>query len=119
MGMFVEIDGKAAHASMVDVGINPHYSAARFLLGLRDLEHVCDAMLGPSTAAPTLYSTDQTSGNVIPGRVRLYVDWRNVPGETPEGIMAQVDRLLQTSLEPRPDRARAAPPVPQPLVYRP
>ncbi len=100
MGMFVEIDGRAAHASMVDVGINPHYSAARFLLGLRELEHVVDAMLGPSTAAPTLYTTDQTSSNVIPGQVRIYIDWRHVPGETPDAIMKQVEALLQRSLEP-------------------
>lgn len=101
MGMFIEIEGRAAHASMVDIGINPHYSAARFVLGMRELAHVVDPMLGPSTAAPTLYTTDQTSSNVIPGLVRLYVDWRNVPGETPEGIMAQTDALLQRSLEPR------------------
>lgn len=101
VGMFVEIEGRASHASMVNVGINPHYSAARFLLGLRDLKHVVDPMLGPSTAAPTLYTTDQTSGNVIPGQVRIYVDWRSVPGETPDGVVALADALLQRSLEPR------------------
>ncbi len=100
IGSYVEITGRASHASMVDIGINPHFSAARFLLGLRDVVHLRDDMLGPSTAAPTLYSTDQTSGNVIPGRVRIYVDWRSVPGETRESVMAQLNELLQASLEP-------------------
>ena len=100
IGSYVEITGRASHASMVDIGINPHFSAARFLLGLSDVKHLRDEMLGPSTAAPTLYGTDQTSGNVIPGRVRIYVDWRSVPGETRASITAELDKLLQASLEP-------------------
>jgi len=100
VGMDVEIRGKAAHASMVDVGVNPHYTAARFILGLRHLKHDVDPMLGASTVAPTLYTTDQTSSNVIPGAVRMYLDWRSVPQETPEAILAQVQTLLQASLEP-------------------
>lgn len=100
MGMFVEIKGKAAHASMVDIGVNPHYSMARLLLGLRGLSLASDPMLGSASVTPTLYSTDQTSGNVIPGRVRVFLDWRSVPGETMESIMAQVQALLDSSLEP-------------------
>ena len=96
----VEITGRAAHASMVDLGINPHFSAARFILGISELKHESDAMLGPSTVAPTLYQTDQTVGNVIPGLVRLYLDWRSVPTEDPAAIRGQVNALLQRSLQP-------------------
>ncbi len=99
-GMFVEFTGRAAHASMVNVGINPHYAAARFLLGLSGLAHASDPMLGPSSAAPTLYNTDQTSSNVIPGMVRIYLDWRSVPQEDTEWITGQVERLVKASLEP-------------------
>lgn len=99
-GMFVEITGRASHASLVNVGINPHFSAARFLLRLGELEHLSDPILGPSTVAPTVYTTDQTSLNVIPGLVRFYLDWRLVPGERPEAVLAQVNDLLQSCLEP-------------------
>jgi acetylornithine deacetylase/succinyl-diaminopimelate desuccinylase-like protein len=98
-GMVVEIAGRAVHASMAELGVNPHISAARFVLGLRDIKHLAHPMLGPSTAALTLYSTDQTSHNVVPGRVRMYVDWRSVPPETPSGILADVQRLLADCLE--------------------
>ena len=39
--------------------------------------------LGPSTVAPTLLYTDQTSSNVTPAEVVQHLDWRNVPSEIP------------------------------------
>jgi putative selenium metabolism hydrolase len=100
IGMVVETTGRAVHASMVDLGINPHFSVARFLLNLRNLTHVHDPILGRSTVAPTIYRTDQSSDNVIPGQVRLILDWRSVPGETPDSVCTQVQQMLQASLEP-------------------
>jgi acetylornithine deacetylase/succinyl-diaminopimelate desuccinylase-like protein len=57
-----------------------------------------DPLFGASSVAPTLYRTDQTSPNVTPGEVHLTLDWRNVPGETPEQIVEQTNRLLSESL---------------------
>lgn len=97
-GLVVEISGRAAHASMVKNGINPHFSAARLILGLGELEHQSDPLLGPSTVAPTLYQTDQTASNVIPGMVRMYLDWRRVPGEDADDVVASANALLQRCL---------------------
>jgi acetylornithine deacetylase/succinyl-diaminopimelate desuccinylase-like protein len=74
---------------------------ARFLQGLEVLPMVKDPAnpgLGPSSVAPTLVSTDQTSSNVVPSEVRLILDWRNVPAETSEAIVETLQGLLAHSL---------------------
>lgn len=86
--------GRSAHASVPHLAINPHYQAAAFLAALPNLPMAQDHTLGASTVAPTLYTTDQTSPNVTPGQVRLTLDWRNTPTETPARIVAKVAGLL-------------------------
>ena len=56
--------------------------------------------LGPSSVAPTLLGTDQTSRNVVPAEVTLILDWRNVPAESPEAIVHKLQSLLDRSLIP-------------------
>jgi len=90
--------GLSVHASAPERGINPHYSAARFISSLRDLPMREDPDLGPSSVTPTLYLTDQTSFNVIPSEVTLHLDWRFVPGEDEASIMEKLQPLLGNSL---------------------
>jgi acetylornithine deacetylase/succinyl-diaminopimelate desuccinylase-like protein len=59
---------------------------------------VSDATLGASTVTPTLYRTDQTSPNVVPGYVHLTLDWRNIPQESPAEIVQKLQALLDTTL---------------------
>jgi acetylornithine deacetylase/succinyl-diaminopimelate desuccinylase-like protein len=54
------------------------------------------ADVGISTVTPTLYHTDQISPNVIPGEVRLTLDWRNIPAESPDEIVAKIQNLLDS-----------------------
>jgi putative selenium metabolism hydrolase len=90
--------GRSAHASVPHLAVNPHYGAAAFLVQLSSLVMIQDDILGGSSVAPTLYFTDQRSPNVTPGQVYLTLDWRNVPTETPEEIVAKIQRLLDTCL---------------------
>ncbi len=106
----VTFKGRSAHASVPHRAINPHYKAAAFLTKLPELEMVHNETLGYSSVAPTLYITDQRSPNVIPGQVRLTLDWRNVPDESPEEIVAKTQALLDSSLvtdEATPDNQAA------------
>ena len=96
--LIVRITGRACHASAPERGINPHYSLAGFLSALRDIDTLEDPFLGAETFAPTLLFTDQTSSNVIPGEVRLHIDWRTVPQRGPEDIRAEVARRLDRAL---------------------
>lgn len=96
--LWVTITGKSIHASVPNLGINPHFTLAEFLQNLRNLPMVDDATFGGSTVAPTLLSSDQTSPNVTPGELRLTLDWRNTPTESPAEIVEKVDAILQKSL---------------------
>lgn len=96
--LVVKFEGRSAHASVPHLGVNPHYAVASFLSALPSLSLAFDETLGSSTVAPTLYSTDQISPNVIPGQVYLTLDWRNVPGESPEEIVTKIQELLDACL---------------------
>jgi succinyl-diaminopimelate desuccinylase len=96
----VRVTGRAAHASVPDKGINPHYTLARFLVQIETWPMTPDEVFGSSSVAPTLYRTDQISANVIPAEAQLTLDWRNVPGETPEQIVERMNRLLDGCLSP-------------------
>jgi succinyl-diaminopimelate desuccinylase len=96
--LVVRITGRACHASAPERGINPHYSLASFLSALRDVDTLEDPFLGAETFAPTLLFTDQTSANVVPGEVRLHIDWRTVPQRGPEDIRSELARRLERAL---------------------
>jgi acetylornithine deacetylase/succinyl-diaminopimelate desuccinylase-like protein len=84
---------------MPDLGINPHYSMARFLSSLRDLHMASAPAYGPSTVVPTRVTSEPTSANVTPSALRLILDWRNIPGEGPEEILAKLETIQARSLE--------------------
>ena len=94
----VDFKGRSAHASQPHLGLNPHYMAASFLSALPSIELAQDEALGSSTVAPTLYSTDQKSRNVIPEHVYLTLDWRNVPDESQAEILFKTQALLDACL---------------------
>jgi succinyl-diaminopimelate desuccinylase len=96
--LIVRITGRACHASAPERGINPHYSLGSFLSALRDVDTIEDPFLGAETFAPTLLFTDQTSSNVVPGEVRLHIDWRTVPQREPEDIRSELARRLERAL---------------------
>lgn len=98
----VTITGKSVHASVPSTGVNPLYSLARFLLLLESLAFQPDPRhpaLGPTSVAPTLISTDQTSANVVPGECKVVLDVRNPPGDPPKEILERIDAVLQEALE--------------------
>lgn len=96
----VEVEGRSVHASMPDLGANPHYTAARLVAGLRGLEMASQEPYGTSTVAPTRVVSEPASTNVTPAVLQITLDWRNVPAERPEEIVAKVERLLTAVLEP-------------------
>lgn len=98
----VTITGKSVHASVPQAGANPLYSMARFLLSVEQMKFEPDPdhpALGPTTVAPTLFSTDQTSANVVPGECVVVLDVRNTPADTPEVVLQRVRELLDAALE--------------------
>jgi putative selenium metabolism hydrolase len=99
----VTITGRSVHASVPEIGINPLYSLSRLLSALEQLRFEPDPAnpgLGPTSVAPTLLYTDQTSPNVVPGECSIVLDFRNTPGDAPEALVEQVRALLDRSLQP-------------------
>jgi len=92
--------GRSAHASAPERGINPHYALARFLLALRQTPLRRDATFGGSSVAPTLIYADPSSSNVIPETVAVHLDWRTAPGESRQEAEALLNALLQQTVEP-------------------
>ena len=97
--LVAHFEGRSVHASMPDLAINPHFSMARFLNKLRSLPMAADPAYGSSTVAPTRVSSEPESANVTPGALHLVLDWRNIPGEGPEAIVAKLEALLTRCLE--------------------
>lgn len=87
--------GRGGHASMPSQLANPHYGAARLIQAIEHLEMAEGGSLGPASVAPTLYRTDQGSRNVIPEQVTLVLDWRTVPSEGPEAVLARIRALAE------------------------
>lgn len=96
----IHLKGQSVHASAPERGVNPHFTAARLLLAIESMQMKSDAFFGSSSAAPTLYVTDQTSSNVTPGEVTVSLDWRNIPAETDQDIRALLEKLLSQCLQP-------------------
>ena len=96
----VNYTGKSTHASVPEHGSNPHFAAARMILALEKLKLGTDPLFGSSSFAPTLYSTDQTSSNVTPGKVKLSIDCRNIPTESEGYILGQLTELARQNLTP-------------------
>jgi acetylornithine deacetylase/succinyl-diaminopimelate desuccinylase-like protein len=69
---------------------------AKFILRLREMKLCPHPDLGPSSVAPTLIRTDQTSANVIPAETWLTCDWRNVAGETAEDVRKILQEVAES-----------------------
>jgi succinyl-diaminopimelate desuccinylase len=91
-------EGRSVHASMPHLGVNPHFSMARFLAGLHSLSMAADPVYDASTVAPTRVVSQPESCNVTPSALRLVLDWRNIPGEGTAEIVTKLEDLLARSL---------------------
>jgi succinyl-diaminopimelate desuccinylase len=95
----VTYHGRSVHASAPQLGLNPNFSLAKFLLALRGLPLRSDPIYGGTSVAPTLLYVDQKASNVIPAAATVHLDWRNAPGETIGEALAQVRALALACAE--------------------
>lgn len=98
--LVAHFEGRSVHASMPDLGANPHASMAHFVMRLGALHMAADPAYGASTVAPTRVVSEPVSANVTPAALHLVLDWRNIPGEGPDEIVAKLEATLARSLEP-------------------
>jgi succinyl-diaminopimelate desuccinylase len=90
----VSLPGRIAHAAKNELGDNALYRAGRLLGQLEGLELPAGGPLGGSSLTPTsLTSYPHNGKNVVPGRAELTLDYRNVPGDEPDAILARLQAL--------------------------
>ncbi len=92
----VTIEGRAAHASAPERGVNAIYEASRFIVGLALLapQFNQDPFLGKGTVAVTSIHAEAGSRNVIPDVCTLTIDRRLTLGETEAKALAELRRVL-------------------------
>ncbi|MGH7448597.1 MAG: M20 family metallopeptidase [Longimicrobiales bacterium] len=94
--LIVEVQGVAGHASAPERARNPLLGIGAVIAALDAFAHdlETDAVLGRSTAAPTMVETIPRSRNVIPDRARIVLDWRVLPGLLPDTALARLREYL-------------------------
>lgn len=94
----LETVGRPAHSSNPEIGRNAVFDmlpvvAAAAALPVRD-----DPLLGPAICALTdIISDPYPAYSVIPSRCRVTYDRRLLPGETPEGVLAEFQTLASAA----------------------
>jgi acetylornithine deacetylase len=98
--------GRAGHSSDADRADNAIYAMADLLGHLRsDLFPMARARTHPLVGSPT-WSVGTIHGgvavNMIPDRCVIEIDYRSIPGETAEQLLAEVDQALDAFLASHP-----------------
>ena len=93
--------GLAGHASAPDRARNALDLVPAILAGVRDLaaRQDADEVLGRSSVAATGIDAVPASLNVIPDRVTVTLDWRILPEDTEESLLARVRHALTPHLD--------------------
>ncbi len=93
----VELQGKPAHASTPELGINPIEKAADFITRLREyratLRMKHHPLLGSAVSSVTMI-TGGIKENVVPGSCRVTLDRRLLPGEGLDAVEAEIQAIL-------------------------
>lgn len=94
----IETHGRAAHGSRPDEGIDANMHMGRVLAELdalnRSLQNEAHPLLGVrSLHAGRLHGGDEPS--VYTARCRLRMERRTLPGDTPDGVLAEVNAILE------------------------
>lgn len=101
----IVIRGRAGHASEPSRARNALDLVGDALAAVRDLEadQPTDALLGGSTAVATMIDVVPETRNVIPDQVVIAVDWRVLPRDTSEELLARLERSVRRRIPEAPE----------------
>jgi acetylornithine deacetylase/succinyl-diaminopimelate desuccinylase family protein len=93
----VVVNGRTAHSSRPEQGVNAIYQSVPVLQAFIDyavrIRNRSHPLCGSASAAVTMMSAG-VAENVIPGRCELTLDRRMVPGEIEEEVVAEIEAVL-------------------------
>lgn len=115
----VETEGRAAHGSRFDLGVDANLRMGRFLGRLDELERELRGRPGhPLVGPPSLHAGTLRGGtapSIYAAHCRLEVERRTVPGETEAGCVAELQALADELAAADPTfRARVRPTLTRP-----
>lgn len=95
----VTVEGRAAHGSRFDQGIDANMRMGRFLAGLERLERSLRARAPhPLVGPPSLHAALLEGGSGLSTyavRSTVRIERRTIPGETEAGAMAEIEAILE------------------------
>jgi len=96
----VEVEGRAAHGSRFDLGIDANLRMGRFLVALEGLERELRARPPhPLVGPPSLHAAQLDGGtglSTYAASSRVRIERRTIPGETEAEAVAEIDALLDS-----------------------
>lgn len=109
MWIKVVISGVMAHGAMPLTGVNAMYPMALFLQGVFALQereivrHGRHAFLGQPSITPTIVQSPprgagEPQNNVMPGAAECVLDFRLIPGQDVDALVAAVETLLRAAV---------------------
>ncbi len=120
----VTVNGKAAHSSRPETGVNAIMGGAEILRGIPGLQEELNKsphpLLGPSTIKPTLINGGIKS-NIIPDRCEITLNTRLIPAHADaetmkswvRGLVAESDKDYEGSVEINVPRVRKSLDIPE------
>lgn len=97
------IEGVMSHGAMPLTGVNSAYPMAQFLTLVQNLEtreivrYGCDEYLGQPSITPTILRSPvigEAQNNVMPCSAETVLDFRLIPGQDPDWLAVQVEKML-------------------------
>ncbi len=95
----IAVEGRAAHGSVPEAGVNAIYKMMDVVAELQRLHERLAGRHHPLVGSPTLNVGTITGGTgtcIVPDRCAITVDRRVVPGEPPEGTRQELEEVLET-----------------------
>jgi acetylornithine deacetylase len=102
----IEVLGTAAHGSRPHLGVDAIFRTGPVIAALEAYNAALQVSAHPLLGPPLLHASLIAGGSemaTLPDRVLLSVERRTIPGETPAGVQAEIDAVL--------DACRAADPA--------
>ncbi len=104
VGIEVAVQGKAAHSSTPELGVNAISAAARIVSAIDAENQRLIAAGGTTAVGPGTVGVTKVAGgvaqNIVPPASSLYVGRRLAPGEKPDDVKRRLGELITAAAEP-------------------